>query len=503
VRTAFAIAAVMFALAACGGGGTGPAAPRAGPGGQGNGGLPPQPPGDPPRSSIHVDFTARPVFPWDNLRNPLWVQVPSSPGAVWDRNEYNENDENTVVIGPGVYGLELVDLYDLEEAGAHGNYALHYERVNDGTDASTLTSLLTTNDAGLAKAMKRWGNEPPTVHVHVGPGTGPELVAETELIVKYINSALPLDWQLQYSNEGLSVPIAADRGKIQVVFAPADTWPSAGHATLGLTQVQVSPDGEILSAQIWMDPEQNQPETIRLKVLAHEMLHALGREHANPSRFRETILHPTVNEFPAIPPVLRQMDNEALLAVYGFLEVGQNAGEVLQALGSWETESNHLAATLAFGDSGRIGFGASERNALVRPWAVGTPVPGLPLSANKSLSGQATWSGRLVGLTPASAAVAGDVDMTVDLADLSGNLDVTNLEVWAANAAPGAAGSGTPWRDGGLSYAITVTGNSFRHMAGSQDDGEIAGSFLGAGHEAMVGELRRFDLSAGFGGVRQ
>ena len=228
-----------------------------------------------------------------------------------------------------------------------------------------------------------------------------------------------------------------------------------------------------------------------------------GREHADPARFPKTILHTETNETPAIPPVLQQIDNEALLAVYGFLEAGQNSHGVSQALGPWETESGHLAATLAFGTSGRIAFGASERNALVRPWVVGTPLPGIALSANTSLSGQASWSGRLVGLTPASEPVAGDAAMTVDLADLSGSLDFTNLEVWTRNAAPGLAGSGRRWQDGDLSYEIAVTANGFRHAAGSRDTGEVEGLFLGADHEAMAGVLARADLSAGFGGTRQ
>ena len=500
MRTAFAIAAAMFALAACGGGG-GETAPPQTP-------VPvPQPPAPPAarncvaaQSNICVDFMARPVFPWDNLGNPSWVRMPGAPGAVRDRSS------NTAVIGPGVYGLELFEPGDLDRAGAHGGYSLHYGRVDDGTAASTLAGLLTTNETGAARAVKRWGDTPPTVHV--APGTTAEQVAEARLIVKYINSALPRDWQLQWSDERLDATVPAvpgrtsHHGQIRMAFAPAAAWPEAGHATLGLTQIESYRD-EILSARIWLDPARNPHKTVRLKVIAHEMLHALGREHADPARFPQTILHPSADDVPAIPPVLRQMDNEALLAVYGFLEAGQGSHGVLQALGPWETASNHLAATLAFGESGRIGFGASERNALVRPWAVGAPAPDIPLSANTSLSGQASWSGRLVGLTPASAPVAGDATMTVDLADHSGRLDFTNLEVWAENAAPGPAGSGERWHDGDLSYTIALTANSFRHAAGSQDTGEIEGIFLGSAHEAMAGALTRADLSAGFGGIRQ
>ena len=514
MRAVLAIAVTTVMLAACGGGAGSPASPLSA---GGNGEGPPQRPTSPPggndaaqRSALHVDFRARQVFPWHEHGNPQWVQAPDAPDAVLGRTVDYENIgvgvvEHTVVMGSGVYGLELADLHDLEEAGAHGAWALHYGRVNDGAGASVLTGLLTTDSVGRSRPVRRWGAVPPTVHVM--PGATAEQVGETRLIVNHINEALPADWQLQWSDDRLDAPAddqAFHDGRIEVVFARSDRWPGAGDETLGLTQFRYEQE-EIRAARIWVDPEAgfNRHKPGRLKVLAHELLHALGREHADPGRFRETILHAQVGEVPAIAPVLRQLDNEALLAVYGVLEAGQAAGEVSRALGSWEAASNHLGAVLAFGDAGLIGFGASERNGLARAWAVGTPLPGLPLSEAGSLDASAVWSGRLVGLTPASEPVAGDAAMTVGLGDLVGRLEFTNLEVWAADAAPGAIGSGTPWGGGELRYAIEVTGNGFRQTAASQDEGRIEGHFLGAGHEAITGVLRRPDLSAGFGGKRQ
>ena len=61
-------------------------------------------------------------------------------------------------------------------------------------------------------------------------------------------------------------------------------------------------------------------------------------------------------------------------------------------------------------------------------------------------------------------------------------------------------GQGTLWGDGDLAYSIEVQGNSFWQDGG--DDGEVTGTFLGAGHEAMGGVLERADLAAGFGGLR-
>ena len=55
------------------------------------------------------------------------------------------------------------------------------------------------------------------------------------------------------------------------------------------------------------------------------------------------------------------------------------------------------------------------------------------------LSARVAW-----GLTPQAETVAGAAEMTVDLPTLSGSLNLTGLERWSANAAPGTAGSGHP-----------------------------------------------------------
>ena len=88
----------------------------------------------------------------------------------------------------------------------------------------------------------------------------------------------------------------------------------------------------------------------------------------------------------------------------------------------------------------------------------------------------------------------------MDLATLTGSAEFTGLERWAANAAPGALGSGTVWHDGDLSYTIEVRGNTFVQTGG--DDGTVTGAFFGPAHEGMGGVLEREDLSAGFGGSR-
>ena len=96
--------------------------------------------------------------------------------------------------------------------------------------------------------------------------------------------------------------------------------------------------------------------------------------------------------------------------------------------------------------------------------------------------------------------MAGAADLSVDLETLAGTADFTGLEQWAADAAPGAAGTGATWYDGDLSYGIEVRGNTFVQTGG--DDGTVTGAFFGPAHEGMGGVLERDDLSAGFGGKR-
>ena len=133
-----------------------------------------------------------------------------------------------------------------------------------------------------------------------------------------------------------------------------------------------------------------------------------------------------------------------------------------------------------------------HRNGFAQPWAYG-PIPDPDLADNPTLSDNASWTGRLLGLTPIAEVVGGTADMSVELATLDGTLGFDDLESWPAGAAPGAIGSGRQWGDGDLDYSIAVDGNTFIQTGG----------FFGAGHEAMGGTLERNDIAAGFGGTRQ
>ena len=93
------------------------------------------------------------------------------------------------------------------------------------------------------------------------------------------------------------------------------------------------------------------------------------------------------------------------------------------------------------------------------------PVPSTDLTDNPSLLGSATWNGALLGITSSSETVTGSARLSIDLADLDGQINFTGMEQWGLNAAPGALGTGTTWGDGDLRYMIAVHGNTFIRQA--------------------------------------
>ena len=227
------------------------------------------------------------------------------------------------------------------------------------------------------------------------------------------------------------------------------------------------------------------------------LLRALGLlRRVDSADFPDSFLRDTTS-----PPVghLPGIDGEALFAAYGRLAPGTLAEDLSpESLGAWDDTSFHLRGDLDLA-GGEAAFGVAFRNGLARPWAAGT-APLAELVDNSALFGTASWSGALLGVTPEAETVAGQARLTVELRNLDGELAFSGLERWGAEQAPGRAGTGTTWGDGDLGYSLEIRGNTFHRTGG--DDGEIAGAFFGAAHEAMGGVLQRDDLSAGFGGTR-
>ena len=162
--------------------------------------------------------------------------------------------------------------------------------------------------------------------------------------------------------------------------------------------------------------------------------------------------------------ILGPIDREVILAIYSRFEPGDLSAD---DLGVWTDISFHIRGDLSIA-GGDISFGVASRNGLAQPWVSG-PTPWTNLVDNEELSGTVTWTGALLGITPSAETVVGDSQLAVDLADLDGQLDFTNLQFDGGGA----------WGDGDLGYSVEVRGNTFVQTGG--DAGQVTGAFFGSG----------------------
>ena len=466
VLAGFAASAALLALAACGGGGGGGSATTSG-----------TTPDTPAGGQGPVTTIAELMLP---QRRANWAGL---------QPVLQFGDE--LRIG----GMPPPARAALSTVATHGQATVSHGTVRDGVGAATLIDYLqrdATDRQTRPGTIFRFDAAPTVRYVE---GTTAAEIDEIVLAVQLINANLPRDFQLTV--EATPVSAADDAaglgalagGEILVEYDRREDWEisyTAGSDQTGLALTQRS--GSVSTvARVWVDDTRAHDS---MATLVHELGHALGRFHPDRARFPDSIMN--IPSMAADAYVLYPLDREALLAVYGTLSPGATPGTIATDLGPWDDESIHLR-----GDLGDLAFGASLRNGLAQPWAA-VPRPGIDLADNDALTGSATWTGRLLGLTPTADSVAGAAGMTVDLASLRGTLDFTEMESWAG--APGLVGTGATWLDGDLNYTVSVRGNLFGRTGG--DEGRITGVFSGASHEGMAGTLTRDDLAAGFAGTR-
>ncbi len=383
--------------------------------------------------------------------------------------------------GSAIGGLPIVATRDDIEV-RHGTVA-------DGVGQTALRRYL-----DQARAEGNYVNRPPAVMM--ADGATHQERGWIKAAIRMVNAALPPEARMSIFDPLLGSDGRAD---ITVSFVRAGTLGgNAAGRTFG--NIRRNSAGEITrashsirldrGANVFSDNEAFFGGYRRAVILiAHELMHALGLGHVSPDfdtlmadnsdmyRLRQGAQQPSSLLYPA--------DREALRVLYGGSPTD---------FGPWGATSTHL-----HGNGPYAGFGVALRNGYAEPYAYG-PWPGAgDLTNNQALSGSATWTGTLLGFSGRSP-VAGDAEIDVQLATLTGRADFTALESWDVGMAPGAAGTGTTWLDGDLGYTIAVTGNTFRETGG--DDGTLTGIFTGAAHEGAAGTLERSDLTAAFGASR-
>ena len=419
---------------------------------------------------------------------------------------------------------------DLTAAGERGDIDVRHGRLNDGVGLATLESYLSHAGASAryssGSASSHHPRNPPKIRV-VG-GASAHDIDSVIRAVQLVNASLPKDAKVAVAPElpGLSL-IGRDESydansvanalfnTVHIEFVPASEYRRPGnsaavtfHFGSGRTYIQFN-----MGAVSYGRPRE------KVILLAHELMHGLADIGHLPANF-PTIMEATgvIHHFQQNGQkqplsLLYSVDREALQALHSRIDYGRiwvDDSSILEQLGPWASTSTHIA-----GNGPHANFGVALRNGYAEPWAHGY-MPSQDLAENVDLydlsrfdgtdqynvelTGSATWTGTLLGLTPDAEAVAGDAEIGVQLATLTGRADFTALESWDVGVAPGAAGTGTTWGDGDLGYTIAVTGNTFRETGG--DDGTLTGIFTGAAHEGAAGTLERSDLTGAFGASR-
>lgn len=328
--------------------------------------------------------------------------------------------------------------------------------------------------------------------------------------VALVNRALPYGQHLRTGPDAPSV-VAQDGGDLAGKVPDGEVFiefhrarvsgrasPAVAHQDVSLTHDDNQGRWEkkrLRASQVEIDAEyfDSQPDHVAVSVLVHELLHAIGLQgHVPGQRFSDSNMY---NAWFRLDGSLPAIDMAAVQVLYTRLGEETEPEELsAMSFGSWSREIVHLA-----GELDGTTFGVRHSNGISTPWTAGTE-PSRALADNPRLSGTATWSGGLLGFTPALVPVGGNAELSVDLATMNGNADFTELQSWSAGSAPGALGSGETWNTGSLRYTITVGGNYLRSIGG--DDGTVNGQFYGPDHEGVAGSLEREDLTAAFGGKR-
>lgn len=396
-----------------------------------------------------------------------------------------------------------------------------WRRSHDGEPASRVAEYLGVHVSGgpwQAGPDYSWSHSPglvrfaspPTVRLATGASEHERAIAA--YAVALINRALPYDHHLTIGADAPAgvageweqrLPNIPD-GELFIEFIDAPPQGGRpGSEAIAHQHVETEYDTQqsrwekkrLRASSVEMDREffRGRPDHQAVSVLVHEMLHSLGLQgHVDAPEFVDSNMYSAWFRLDGSLPAIDAAGLQALYTRLG--EETEPEDLSVSSLGAWSRETVHLS-----GELDDVAFGVRHYNGVSMPWTSGAE-PSTALADNDSLSGTATWTGGLLGFTPAMEAVGGNAELSIDLGTMDGRAEFTELQSWAAGAAPGALGTGAQWNTGSLGYTIAVAGSYLRSTGG--DDGVVNGQFYGAGHEGVAGSVERDDLTAAFGATR-
>ena len=158
----------------------------------------------------------------------------------------------------------------------------------------------------------RWGATGPVVRLLKGSPSYAR--ADAEYAVWLVNKELPENWQLRVGKTPAARLAYYNFDEIKVAYLPRNEWPVRVDDGVGHAKHYLRDPGRIAAARVLIDHTRLTDERLRIRILLHELLHALGRWHADPDEFPDTIMHPS--NPPDAPPALKDLDKAALRAVY-------------------------------------------------------------------------------------------------------------------------------------------------------------------------------------------